>query len=155
MLNKNDPGMHNQALMELGAIICLPNPLCLQCPISGSCLAFKNKTYLNLPVKKNSIQQKNRFFYYFLIEENNSIYFQKRDKKDIWENLFELPLIETFVDESLDEVIRIAETNFLTGDPQIQILGIGEPIIHILSHQRINAKFIHILKKSKKNYLYH
>lgn len=151
ILNTKEPGMHNQALMELGAVICLPSsPLCLECPISATCLAFNNNTYFNLPVKNILVKQKKRYFYYFLIEEKDSIYIQKRNGNDIWKNLYEFPLVETKDDKTLNEVSQIIKNNFLKNDSHIQLVEISEPLIHILSHQRINARFIHLLKHSEK-----
>ena len=51
-LDRRDPGTFNQALMELGATVCLPkNPLCLLCPVSSQCQAFAEGTVDQLPVK--------------------------------------------------------------------------------------------------------
>src|SRR5260370_3556668 len=51
-LDARDPGRFNQAMMELGATICLPrNPLCLLCPVSGDCRAREQGQQAQLPVK--------------------------------------------------------------------------------------------------------
>jgi A/G-specific adenine glycosylase len=52
MLDGDDPGDFNQALMELGATVCLPrNPLCLSCPVSEHCKGFAEGRQQELPVK--------------------------------------------------------------------------------------------------------
>ncbi len=52
LLDRRDPGRFNQAMMELGATICLPrNPLCLLCPVSAGCLAREQSKQSQLPVK--------------------------------------------------------------------------------------------------------
>jgi A/G-specific adenine glycosylase len=51
-LDRREPGTFNQALMELGATVCLPKkPLCLLCPLSGHCQARAAGTAAQLPVK--------------------------------------------------------------------------------------------------------
>ncbi len=51
-LDPREPGHFNQALMELGATVCLPrNPLCLVCPLTGCCAARQQGTAAQLPVK--------------------------------------------------------------------------------------------------------
>ncbi|MBN1822050.1 MAG: A/G-specific adenine glycosylase [Prolixibacteraceae bacterium] len=146
LINKNDPGLHNQALMELGAIICLPaSPDCLNCPVSANCLAYKNKSTKNIPVKKSRVKQRNRYFYYLLIDEGNSVYLQKRDKNDIWENLYELPLIETKHPEKPENIISKNGWEKLTSG--MEFCGISDEVIHILSHQKLFTRFI-CLKKS-------
>jgi len=53
LLDRNNPGRSNQALMELGATICLPNePLCKSCPLSALCEAHKQGTQDQLPIRK-------------------------------------------------------------------------------------------------------
>jgi A/G-specific adenine glycosylase len=52
LLDRADPGRFNQAMMELGATICLPrNPLCLLCPVAANCLARARGVQSQLPVK--------------------------------------------------------------------------------------------------------
>jgi len=56
-LDARSPGVFNQALMELGATVCLPkNPLCLLCPVSSECRAFADGTVEQLPVKLRRVE---------------------------------------------------------------------------------------------------
>jgi len=53
LLDRRQPGRHNQALMELGATVCLPKtPRCALCPLAGSCEARRNGTPDLHPVKR-------------------------------------------------------------------------------------------------------
>jgi A/G-specific adenine glycosylase len=149
LLDSTYPGMHNQALMELGALICLPSrPLCNQCPVAQECLACKNQTVNQVPAKKTAGKQKNRFFYYFLFEDQDAIYLQKRTKKDIWQNLYELPLIETPNPETPKEMLIMALNQFRITNNTLPEALIYGPVVHLLSHQKIHATFIHIFKKN-------
>jgi A/G-specific adenine glycosylase len=95
LLDRNNPSTHNQAIMELGALICTPkNPSCESCPLSDSCLAKAKNTWSELPRKKGKVKVRNRQFHYFVSIKNDHILLQKRGDKDIWANMFEFPLIE-------------------------------------------------------------
>ncbi|AWU43916.1 A/G-specific adenine glycosylase [Blattabacterium sp. (Cryptocercus kyebangensis)] len=98
MMDKKNPGIFNQAIMDLGATLCTPKRVkCLLCPIKIYCFSFKNGTVYELPVKniiKKSIR--NRFFYYVFICNNSKKFcINKRLNKDIWKGLYEFPLIES------------------------------------------------------------
>ncbi len=55
LIDKNQPGVYNQAIMEFGALHCKPqNPLCETCPFSSSCLALQKKAYTNYRLKRKS-----------------------------------------------------------------------------------------------------
>jgi A/G-specific adenine glycosylase len=67
LLNTRRPGDHNQALMELGATVCLPkNPQCLVCPVQTFCEALAAGTQDQLPVKKkgpNTLREERTLFW--------------------------------------------------------------------------------------------
>jgi len=91
------PGDFNQAMMDYGSLICTPKKYqCLNCIFLNDCLAFKNDLIESLPLKKKSIKIRNRYFNYLVgISKNKKIKILKRLKKDIWQNLYEFPMIET------------------------------------------------------------
>ena len=94
-LDKNQPGEYNQSIMDFGATVCKPAPLCNVCPLKISCLAFnKNKVHL-LPVKLKKPAKKERWFTYFIFSHNNKKFVRQRTAKDIWQNLHEFYLVET------------------------------------------------------------
>ena len=153
LLDKENPGQHNQAIMELGAIICTPSsPTCNECPLQNACYSFANRSWMNFPIKKQKTKQRDRYFYYLYITgKNGKIYLHKREKNDIWKNLYELPLIET--DQKLSEeelqnksIFQPLETEF----ENIQIKKIYPTIKHVLSHQRIYAFFLEVEADYKK-----
>jgi A/G-specific adenine glycosylase len=95
ILLESDPGMHNQAMMELGALVCTPkNPDCPNCPLKLSCNAFLHGNVENLPLKQKSIKKNTRYFLFILMESTSQILIEKRTGSDIWRNLFQLPLVE-------------------------------------------------------------
>src|SRR6185369_4348241 len=95
LLDKKQPGIYNQALMDFGAVICKPYPLCTICVFKEYCFAFKNNSINKLPVKKKRIKITTRWFNYLVIEYQGKIYIHKRTGNDIWKNLHEFVLLET------------------------------------------------------------
>lgn len=136
LLGDNPPAMHNQAIMEFGALQCVPaNPNCEICPLASQCLALQNKTIAQRPVKSTKIKTRNRYFHFALFEDEGKIIVQKRVEKDIWQHLFQLPLIETESDLETSEV-----QSLLYKEYNIEPMSVSEPIKHILSHQKIHAR---------------
>ncbi|MGR3810466.1 A/G-specific adenine glycosylase [Jiulongibacter sp. NS-SX5] len=140
LLNTKEPGEHNQAMMELGATICKPkNPECPACPINLECVANKQKTQTDLPVKLKKIKVRDRYFNYLVFKLDDKIYLQKRTGKDVWTGLYEFFLVES------DKAIASFDglENSLPEWANLKVLNIGTPVSkkHLLSHQRIHANF--------------
>ncbi len=141
-LDRNRPDLHNQAMMELGAMVCTPrSPHCSNCPLMDVCLAFRQKTQATRPVKIRKTKQKLRHIHYAVLESENELIFRKRGEKDIWQGLHDFVSIEGVEvirpDEFADELKNLF--------PNIEIIQIpGEEefsCTHQLTHQRIEAKF--------------
>jgi A/G-specific adenine glycosylase len=133
LIPAHEPALYNQAIMEYGAMVCTPtNPKCDTCVLFETCASGKSKAYISRPFKSKKTRVKKRYFHYFHVEKGDSIALMKREKKDIWQGLYEFPMIETIDFElSTDQCIEA---------------GIFEPILqfeakHILSHQHIYARF--------------
>ncbi|MCO5233070.1 MAG: A/G-specific adenine glycosylase [Chitinophagales bacterium] len=131
------PAQYNQALIDLGATICKPmNPLCEQCPLSSNCEAFNKEKISLLPVKSKKINIQERFFHFFIIHWNHQVYIQQRKQKDIWQFLFQFPMIEA----NETKVINHEDlATYFNG--RFQIIEESEIFIQILTHRKIKAKF--------------
>ena len=142
LMGKQSPGMHNQAMMEFGALHCTPkNPKCDSCPLSGKCVAFAQNEVGLLPVKEKKIKQKERHFQYLRIRQGQHIFIRQRKEKDIWQGLFEFPLIETQVPPELPELTEEMAWKELFGTNIPTVKGSSETFKHLLTHQRIFARF--------------
>ena len=97
-LDKKNPGEYNQAIMDFGATICKPAPLCNICPLKKYCVAFRSKQVSDLPVKSNRLQKKERWFSYFIFIAAGKKFMQQRTAKDIWQHLYEFYPFETISD---------------------------------------------------------
>ncbi len=145
LLNDNQPGLHNQAIMEFGALQCVPiSPDCQNCPASSICMANTKNKVASYPVKEKKQKTKVRYFNYFDIRENGYAFLHKRLKKDIWKGLYELPLIESEEELSVDDLIKNGSFNvLLNNDTEAEIKFIKKDK-HILSHQIIHARFYRV-----------
>lgn len=95
-LDKKNPGLHNEALMELGALICVPGaPKCPECPVSKWCRAFRTGTTSEFPVKlpKKAVQER-RINYAVCRGQDGSLLMRQRTAKDIWQGLYDFPELE-------------------------------------------------------------
>lgn len=152
LLDKKNPAIHNQAMMELGAMVCKPqNSDCIDCPINNSCFAFSNNEQKNLPVKIKKVKVKTRYFNYFVFENNGNTYLNQRGANDIWQGLFEFPLIEKplFTNE-LEVLNELIENKYFDDISDLKIVFL-ENYKHILTHQILQAGFWKITSKTKPN----
>ena len=144
LLPKGKANIFNQAIMEFGAMQCVPkNPNCHQCIFNDSCLAFKNKKVALLPIKAKKAKAIKRYFNYLVFKDSfNHILLQQRKQKGIWHNLYEFPLLETDSHVAIEVVLELIQNQtFLKNDLQEIKLVNQAPIIHKLSHQHIHINF--------------
>lgn len=95
LLPINEAGIYNQAIMDFGAMVCKPVPLCAQCFYRDRCLAFSQGKQDLLPVKEKKTKVKERWLHYFVVVSDEEIAVRQRMDKDIWQNLFEFLPLET------------------------------------------------------------
>ncbi len=151
LLDRHNPSAHNQAIMEFGALQCVPkNPACEQCPFMLSCFAFQNRAVGEIPYKAKKIKQRERFFNYLFIVSKGFTFLNKRTQKDIWKNLYEFPLIETPKAALPEDLFQTKEWGIWLGKEKTEIQNISKIISHQLSHQKIHAIFYQINVKEIK-----
>jgi A/G-specific adenine glycosylase len=145
LLDKKQPGVYNQALMDLGATVCKPQqPLCTVCPLKTNCSAYLQGIINLLPIKEKSIVKKTRWFYYLIIEHNKSVLVRKRGAKDIWENLYEFVLIENDKILPLENLKKLPAIKNIFGKTPFEVMQISKPYRQLLTHQTIHGQFIRI-----------
>jgi A/G-specific adenine glycosylase len=152
LLPNKQANIFNQAIMEFGALQCVPkNPDCLNCIFNDSCLALQKKKVAQLPVKNKRLKVTKRYFNYLVFSdfENNTL-LNKRTQKGIWHNLYEFPLIETETFESEEVVFDLIQNQkFITNSIQEIQLYNPEVIVHKLSHQHLSIVFWKIRVEGK------
>jgi len=145
LIPSDDPATHNQAMIEFGALQCTPvQPDCFACPLKDICHAWQDDQVDVLPVKSPKRKKRLRYFYYLDIHLNGSLFLHKRNSRDIWNSLYQFPLIES---QGELPIHKLADTRawqdlFAGLHPQIQAIS---PIYsHVLTHQKIMARFIRV-----------
>lgn len=143
LLPEDKASTFNQATMEFGALQCVPkSPDCPACPFADRCLALANGTIEKRPVKKGKTEVKPRWFNYLVIRCGNEILLGQRTGKDIWQNLYEYPLIET--DRAMD-FAELQETEafrrLFDGAGEVALRWTTIMPKHILSHRIIYTTF--------------
>ncbi|MCF6170195.1 MAG: A/G-specific adenine glycosylase [Bacteroidales bacterium] len=150
LLQGNPPAAFNQAMMEFGALHCKPvNPDCLHCIFLSECTAGRLGEVARFPVKKKKPGVRKRYFYYLLVEvpgnKSNAFFLKQRDKKDIWKNLYDFPLLECNKRENPAEVLKNPVFEHLIGQTNFNIKSVSNEYRHQLTHQKIHAVFIHLI----------
>ncbi|MCP4882946.1 MAG: A/G-specific adenine glycosylase [Flavobacteriales bacterium] len=144
LLDQNDPGTHNQALMEFGALVCTPKkPKCDTCIFNHTCFALQEKSIDKLPVKLKKLKIKKRYFNYLVFDiSEESTLIRQRTHKGIWQNLFEFPLHESQEDlQDETDLIKMIRTELhIEGSFTLSKFNTA-PVIHKLTHQTISTWF--------------
>ena len=156
LLDNARPALHNQAIMEFGAMLCKPkNPACGICPVHIGCVAFKTNATTYLPVKLKTVKIRKRHFNYMLIFDREKILMNKRTDGDIWANMYDLPLVETPALMEPIDLLQLPEMKFF-GD-NVALKDNSAVIKHVLTHQHLYIRFL-ILKdfpeKLQENWFY-
>jgi A/G-specific adenine glycosylase len=146
IMGETSPGLFNQAIMEFGALQCIPlSPNCTQCLFSDNCLAYNKQVIPDYPVKQNKTKTKNLYLYYFHIHWKDFTYLYIRKDKGIWQNLFEFPLIES--EKAIEPEILIKNSifpKFISTENINSLRFIIQNRKHILSHRILYATFIKV-----------
>jgi len=141
ILDRDRPALHNQAMMEFGAMLCKPkNPACGICPVRTGCEAFKTNATTYLPVKLKTVKIRKRFFNYVLITDGKKILMNKRDDRDIWANMYDLPMIETTELLEPYELLKLQELEVFGAN--INLKDNSGVIKHLLTHQHLFIRFL-------------
>jgi len=144
LIDKKNPALFNQAIMEFGATQCKPkNPYCNICPLHDSCIAFNKNKITELPIKIKSAKAKIKYFNFlvFLSKDGETI-LEKREGKGIWQNLYQFPLVETIDEVNTKTFSELIKTHDLLKDKSFELLIHNkDAIIHKLSHQHLYTKF--------------
>lgn len=144
LMPKKNPALFNQAIMEFGALQCVPkNPNCESCVFNASCAALQKNKVGQLPFKSKKTKVRNRYFNYIVIKDPiGNTKLQQRTDKGIWYNLYEFPLIETQKEEGFETLVPEIQSDPVYGKSVLSIQELNPiSIVHKLSHQHLHIKF--------------
>ena len=138
LLDRERPRLFNSAIMELGALVCLPTkPLCIECPLNIWCKALANNTVELLPVRKPRAKVRDRYLEYTIyISPDKKTLIHQRRGNDIWKHLWEFPLEEALQRSDLQPIGRSS------GAADLQRSDLFVELTHVLSHQKLHARFV-------------
>lgn len=144
IIDSKRPEDFNQALMDMGATVCTPkNPVCGVCPLQKMCYAFHHAAISILPFKQNKVEKRDRTFHYFIfIDSQNDTYISKRGPGDIWQSLYEFPMIENKNDKKLSKKDQLKFIKSYVKDVNsVKIIENLSSKRHILTHQNIHTQY--------------
>lgn len=145
LLDVEQAGAYNQALMDFGAIQCTPQlPQCSTCPMQQRCKALARNIVGLLPAKSKKIIKKERYFHYLVIRSGEQVLLQKRSAKDIWQNLYEFPLIEAPQVLEAEQLMQTPIWKELSHSNNCTITRLSKPFRQVLTHQVIYAIFYEV-----------
>ncbi len=140
LIQGQNASVYNQAIMEFGALQCKPkSPLCETCPLRSGCFAFRNGQTQVLPLKLKPGKKRVRHFNYFVLEQDGLVLMKQRPAGDIWQQLYDFPLVETSAEHYAVPGELQEKTAALFGRDVIL-----RPVInkkHVLTHQIIYVQF--------------
>ena len=124
------PGTFNQALMDLGALICLPNarPRCEECPLADCCRAHRDNSEMRYPVRGARKERKIENRTVLLIRDGKHVVLRKRPAKGLLAGLYEFPNVEGAADRE-QALAAVKEAGFVP----LQIRPL-EPAKHVFTH---------------------
>lgn len=149
-LDSKKAGEYNQAIMDFGATICKPVPECAHCFFNSSCTAFKNNKQSSLPVKGKAQPLKDRWFHYIILQHGNDVLIRQRTQKDIWQNLYEVLLIEAPKKEDKATLLLQLEKSYGIAPGDYEVISAAANATQKLSHQKIDFSFLHLSLHQKK-----
>lgn len=146
MMDAAHAAEHNQAMMEFGALHCVPrNPDCASCIFADNCQANAAGTVSVLPRKQGKTKVRARYLHYFHVRNAGGTYLSKRPPGDIWQGLYEFPLIETEAPADLLALERTtAFRELFAGCEGLHFRSSPVTVKHVLSHQILHASFYQV-----------
>ncbi len=143
LLDAKHADLHNQAIMEFGALQCVPkSPNCPNCPLRLYCRAASLSKVELLPLKKKKAKPKLRYFNYLLMETDKGLCLGRRNLNDIWKGLYQFPLIET--KEALADADFLEHLHTYAKDEKLVITKISDWEKQVLSHQHIHYRYVYL-----------
>ncbi|MDD4194368.1 MAG: A/G-specific adenine glycosylase [Acholeplasmataceae bacterium] len=154
MIEKANPRIYTEAMIELGALICRPKqPKCEICPLNAHCYAYQNDQIDNLPFLSKLKKQKEIHYTVFILEDEKNYYLRKR-QESLLEGMYEWPQFES--ESYLASLDQLSESG-IEGD----ILSFLGQYKHIFSHQiwvmdaylvkKIHGESTHYIKIKKEH----
>ena len=143
MLKYDNPSDFTQGLMELGALICIPQPRCSDCPVNQYCFAYKQNNQLSFPNKPKQKQKINETHIVFIYQDNSFFLLNQRPSKGLLANMMEFP---QYLTSSLSDAIDLFNQQF---DTTIVNHDFITNVKHVFTHKVWHLEIYRIETESK------
>ena len=135
LLPTNQAADFNQAMMDFGAIQCMPSsPKCTTCPLMEGCEAFRTARVATFPVKLKTLKVKTRHLHYYYILHQGEVAIRRRGAGDIWQGLW-----EPYLEEADNEGWLLSQLKKQTITNTMKLLRTN--VKHVLTHRILLANF--------------
>lgn len=139
LMSDEHPDLYNQAIMEFGALQCIPrNPDCESCIFKGMCVAYVENTQSYLPVKSKKVKKRNRYFNYIVVKYKSQLLLNHRTEKDIWTGLYDFLNFESGTRNGSDNSKNL-EWDWMS--KYGKLVRFPNKFKHVLTHQLIHTEF--------------
>jgi A/G-specific adenine glycosylase len=150
LIPAQNPDLFNQGMMEFGALLCTPvSPQCMFCPFNNECVANLTGRQEILPVKAKKINSKERYFHYLILKSDDKLAMKERSMKDIWSGLYDFYLLEEKEFYTLETLLLKHDLTELFEEANLEKESVT--YTHILTHQKVYAKFWHVAISADKS----
>lgn len=143
LIDKERPDLFNQAIMDFGSTFCKPIGCdCERCIFAQECVAHARGQVSLLPVKPQKVEVKERHLYYVDVRFGDKMVVQRRSAGDIWQGLYELPLLETeqpLQSKELEDRLMVWLEQEFGAQPSVMLAG--PEMKHQLTHRTIYGHF--------------
>ena len=136
LLPNGQSGDFNQAIMDLGSAICLPNnPLCLDCPLITDCLAYQQNRVAQFPVKRQDKPPRPVQLAVGFLQQETAVLIRRRPDKGLLAKMWEFPSLEQEPTESYDDASRRSlKKMFNDLGLTVRVGQVERQLTHIFSH---------------------
>jgi len=132
LLPENSPGRHNEALMELGATVCLPAvPRCARCPVRDLCDGYSRGLETELPIAKKKGRPRTVDLCAVVSRRGSRVLLARRKTTGLFGGLWEPPMVELRSGEPPE-----ASFGSLLGIALTELRVVGEQT-HLLTHRKL------------------
>lgn len=145
LIDTDRPDQYNQAIMEFGAMQCTAkSPNCMYCPFAEVCEARAQGLINQIPYKAKKVKRKSRYFHYLIMSEKDQTIVQRREAKDIWQGLYQFPLIES-KDTNILNVDQLVAKADVEIPANVEVQSVSDVSMQKLTHRDVHTRFYHML----------
>ena len=135
LVPEKSPGDFNQALMELGSLVCIPEvPKCSICPVQTLCLAYQEGDPSKLPIKSKGFRVKEIDMVVGMLTKNGKLLVRRRPERGIWGGLWEIPGTVRTINQTPEEALKEEFREAL--GLAIHIYKKENPVKHLFTHRK-------------------